>query len=172
MGVRKLNISLVFITQPYVKVPKEYHNTNKFNGLSLGSKYSGLVLVYQDSNKFSGLKSQKGYTKQKKKIVHNKASELYNEEFDVYKDFSDVERKKINAKLNLVNLLLNTYGYSDWFKKEKEVVNTTPEGDEKEKLADKTPNGDKEEVKEEKGIEILTPNKLLTRLPALKARNN
>ena len=104
--------------------------------------------------------------------MHNKDSELYNEEIDVYKDFSDVERKKINAKLNLVNLLLNTYDYSDWFKKEKEVVNTTPEGDEKEKLADKTPNGDKEEVKEEKEIEILTPNKLLTRPPVLKTRNN
>ena len=38
------------------------------------------------------------------------------------------------------------------------------------------PKGDEEEVKEEKGLEILTPNKLLTRLPILlaqiKAGNN
>ena len=69
------------------------------------------------------------------------------------------------------------HNYKDWFKNE-ELGDTTRKSDKEESvdLSDIEPLECDEEVKEGKGLKILTPNKLLTRLPILvaqiKAGNN
>ena len=78
-------------------------------------------------------------------------------------------------KYDPINLfLVDTYNHDDCFKNEKST-DTTRNSDKAE--SDMPPlEGDKEEVKEGKGLKILTPNKLLTRLAILlaqiKAENN
>ena len=74
--------------------------------------------------------------------------------------------------------MLETYNYDTWFKNKK-LSDNVRETDEEESidLFDMPPlEGDEEELKEAKGLTILTPNKLLARLPILlaqiKARNN
>ena len=77
-----------------------------------------------------------------------------------------------------INLFLDTYNYDDWFESKKS--NDTIRKSEKEEfidLSDMPPlEVGEEEVKEGKGLKILTSNKLLIRLPILlaqmKARNN
>ena len=66
--------------------------------------------------------------------------------------------------------MLHTFDYSIWFekkkKKKKEFVDITPKSDEKEKPADSSSmpplKSDQGEIKEGKGLKILTPNKLYT----------
>ena len=86
-------------------------------------------------------------------------------------------------KYDPITLFLGTYNYDDWFKNEKstdttriidkqESTNTTRKSD-KEKsvdLSDILPLEGDEEVKEGKGSEVLTPNKLLSRIPILLAQ--
>ena len=85
----------------------------------------------------------------------------------------DPKRKKIELKYDPKDLFLGGYDYNVWSENE--------EGSsDKEQSEDLSPmpslKGDVEEVKEEKGLKILNPNKLLTRLPILlaqiKAGNN
>ena len=76
-------------------------------------------------------------------------------------------------KYGPINLILETYNYNIWFENEESDDTTSRKSD----LSDMPPiEGDKEEVKEGKGLKILTPNKLLIILPILlvqtKARNN
>ena len=76
-------------------------------------------------------------------------------------------------KYDPINLILETYNYNIWFENEESDDTTSRKSD----LSDIPPiEGDKEEVKEEKGLKILTPNKLLIILPILlaqiKAGNN
>ena len=76
-------------------------------------------------------------------------------------------------KYDPINLILETYNYNIWFENEESDDTTSRKSD----LSDMPPiEGDKEEVKEGKGLKILTPNKLLIILPILlvqtKARNN
>ena len=63
------------------------------------------------------------------------------------------------------------HNYKDWFKNE-ELGDTTRKSDKEEsvELSDIEPLECDEEVKEGKGFKILTPNKLLTRLPILVAK--
>ena len=78
-------------------------------------------------------------------------------------------------KYDPINLFfVDTYNHDDCFKNEKST-DTTRNSDKAE--SDMPPlEGDKEEVKEGKGLKILTPNKLLTRLAIslaqIKAGNN
>ena len=74
----------------------------------------------------------------------------------------------MNSKYHPTNLILHIYNYIEWFKesdKESADIPSIPPLE-----------GDQEDVKERKEINILTPNKLLTRLPVLlaqtKAGNN
>ena len=70
--------------------------------------------------------------------------------------------KKMGNKCNSINLFQKS-------------IDTTRKSDKEESvdLSEIPPTeGDKEEVKEEKGLKILTPNKLLTRLPILLAQIN
>ena len=84
--------------------------------------------------------------------------------FDECNDFSDHTRSKMEPKYDPTNFALDEYDYSEQYKK------STAE------LVDLSPLEDHKEVKEAKGLKILTPNKLLARLPMLlaqiKAGNN
>ena len=62
------------------------------------------------------------------------------------------------------NIVLETYNYDVRFEKE-ESADITKGGEECAKFTTH-----EEEVKEEKGLKILTPNKLLTSLPVLLAQ--
>ena len=88
--------------------------------------------------------------------------------FNKYYNLSDVKRSKMDPKYGLSNLMLEEYDYSRWFRKKSDDV--TLKNDKKE--LDEWPplEGDEEEVKEEKGIKILTPNKLLTIPPVVLAQ--
>ena len=77
---------------------------------------------------------------------------------------------------NPINLFLETYNCDVWFESE-ESPDTTKTHKKSTHLPPMPPlEEDQEEVKEGKGLKILTPNKLLTRLPILlaqiKAGNN
>ena len=60
------------------------------------------------------------------------------------------------------NLILDRYNCTEWFREKHEESADTP--------LIPPPKGDKEKPKSIKGIKILTPNKLLIRLPVLLAR--
>ena len=86
--------------------------------------------------------------------------------------FIRCRKKKLNSKYKPKKLFIAGYNYNDWYENvesfnKKEFVY----------LSDMPPlEGDEEKVKEGKRLQILTPNKLLIRLPVLlaqiKARNN
>ena len=86
---------------------------------------------------------------------------------------SDNKKRKLDNKYDLVNLFPETQNYDVWFENE-EQADTTRKSD-KEESTDTTRKSDKEEsvdlsdmpaiegdeeVKEGKGLTILTPNKL------------
>ena len=68
------------------------------------------------------------------------------------------KKERLGKKYSADNLTLDYYYYSLWFE---EFVDLPPM---------QTLQCDEEEVKELKGLKILTPNKLLTRLPVLLAQ--
>ena len=70
------------------------------------------------------------------------------------------KEKKMERKYKPKNLFLNAYNYDDWFDI-KELTDKEESAD----LSNMSPLEGDEEVKERKEIKILTPNKLLTRLP-------
>ena len=85
--------------------------------------------------------------------------ELYIDECSI---LSDAKRCKIDSKYDPANLTLDEYYYSEWYNN-KSV--------DKKGSDDLRPlEGGEEEVKKEKGLKILTPKKLLTRLPILLAQ--
>ena len=137
---------------------------------SLKSKYSHLLLsFYDDLQKLSKKKPTKLDMMKDKEKVYNTMIELYNQRFENYYDqyeLSDVIKKKNNQKFKPRNLRLEDYDYYRWF--------TVEELDYKEQLDDMPPLGD-EELKK-KGLKVLTPNKLFSRLLILlaeiKAGNN
>ena len=127
--------------------------------------------------------------------VYDNASELCNEVpeiyFNEYKVLSDAKKRELGNKFDPTNLFLETQNCDIWFENE-ESADTTKDGAEnsadttkggEEESADTTksgeeepvdlssmpPLGNEEEVKEGKGLKILTPNKLLTRLPVILA---
>ena len=125
------------------------------------------------SNRKSGNLSKK---KEKEK-VYDAAAELYNKRFenyyDEYQELSVPKKKWSKIKSHK----LKGFIYDGWFTEESD--GPTVKGDEKElDYLQSMPSleGGEEEVKEGKGLKILTPNKLLTRLPVLsvqiKAGNN
>ena len=73
----------------------------------------------------------------------------------------------------LGDLFLDGCSYDNWYDNpnDKKSSDSTVEGDGEEELDDVLSlEGDVEKVKEGKGSKILTPNKLLTRLPVLLAQ--
>ena len=82
--------------------------------------------------------------------------------YDEYNELSDVKKDKLDQKFKPINLKLKHYNCDGWF---------TEQLDDEEELAlDLPPLEGNEEVKEGKGLKILTSNKLLTRLPILLAQ--
>ena len=140
-----------------------YSYLNITNSISISpeSKYPILLLVYTELNKINNLKLQKGHTKEKKRTLYNTSSELYSTYLGIYfgqhMAFPDASKKELGDKCNPINLFLDIYNYDDWF--ENEEFGMLPL------------KCDEEKVKEEKGLKILTPNKLVTRLSILLARN-
>ena len=79
-----------------------------------------------------------------------------------------------------INLFLGTYNYDIWFENEGLVDTTSRKIDKEESARDKEESvdlsdippleGDEEEIKEGKELKILSPNKLVMRLPILLAQ--
>ena len=95
--------------------------------------------------------------------------------FYKFKALSNVKKRKLGNKYDSINLFLKAYNYYVWF--ESEELSDTTETDEKSTdLPPMPPLEGDEVVKERKGLKILIPNKLVTRLPILlaqtKAGNN
>ena len=89
------------------------------------------------------------------------ASELYNDLLEIYLDrynkISANKQERLGKKYSFSNLALHDYDYSLWFEESDAVPSMLPiECD--------------EEVKEDKGLKILNPNRLLTRFPVLLAQ--
>ena len=85
------------------------------------------------------------------------------------------KKKKVGNIYNPINLFLETYNYVCF--ESEESPDTTKTNEKSTHLPPMPPlEEDQEEVKEGKGLKILTPNQLLTRLPVLlaqiKAGNN
>ena len=128
---------------------KYYWDSKKFNKLSFKSKHSFLAEFFKNSKN----------TKRKKE-----ASELYSEllrtYFDEYSELSDAKSKNIEFKYIPNTLFFKAYNYDRWFENEE-----LTDKDESVDLSHMLPlEGDEEEVKEGKGLKILTLTKLLTRI--------
>ena len=61
-------------------------NSEKFNNLSLKSKYLLLIEIFNDLNKFKKLKRIKQEIEKKNTIVYDAATELYNDLLGIYFD--------------------------------------------------------------------------------------
>ena len=136
------------------------------------------------------------------KKLYSKLLSIY---YDDYNDITDEEKEKMSEKYNPKNLLLKGQKFIELKKEEKSksqpeetivervklrkqkeddkdfldmsLPSTNDDSDEFIDISDMPPlESDEEEVKEGKGLKILTPNKLLTRLPIslvqVKAGNN
>ena len=103
--------------------------------------------------------------------MRDKTSKLYNEflgiYFDEYNYLPDAKRTNMGLKYDPTNLILDAYNYDKWYTEESEY--STAKNDEEE-LDDLPPLEDYKEVKEGRGLKILTTNKLLTRLSVLLAQ--
>ena len=74
-----------------------------------------------------------------------------------------MKKKLVSPRYNISDLFLDYYYYEDWF--------ASPlEGDEKVPTMPPPEGEEEEKSKEEKGLKILTPNKLLTTLSILLAQ--
>ena len=96
-------------------------------------------------------------------------SELYNKfldkYFDEYYDLEGEEKEELDFKFMPINLNINGNDCNQFYKK---ISDDHYDSDVFIDISDIPPlEGDEEEVKERKGLKILTPNKLLTRLPIL-----
>ena len=91
--------------------------------------------------------------------------------FEDDKTLSDARKRKLGNKNDPINLFLETYNYDVWCENEK-MTDTSPRKSGKDESVNlsgmSTLEGD-EKVKQSKGLKILTPSKLLTRLPILLA---
>ena len=122
-------------------------------------------------------KNPKKNRKEKIKCIYHISSELYNNfletNYHEYNGLSDGKRNKIDPKYDPKNLFLEGYDYSVWSENEEELSDQKELADKEETvdLSDVLPlEGDEEEVKGGKGLKVLTPNKLLTRLLMLLAQ--
>ena len=93
-----------------------YFKIKDFNSLSALSKHPILFLFCSELNKFSNTKPWKGRTKDKKAIVYNNASEIYNDYLEIYFNQYmtrlDAKRRKLSDNYNPEKLFLERYDYS------------------------------------------------------------
>ena len=151
----------------------KYRNNKKFNGLSFTSKLDCL---------------KKKSTKKKlerKNVMYDNDSDLCNSLLVNYEqqnsNLSDEERESKGFKHNFDDLFIDDYEYDNYFREEPGALNEElhelpPPKDDEEKYYSVPSKPLSKEDKEEKGLKILTPNKLLTRLAIslaqIKAGNN
>ena len=100
----------------------KYHDIKRFNSIPFKSKYSFLFEFYYDLETFGCLYPLKEHKKTPKKLnVYDAASKLYHEllEFylDEYYDFPNARKSRMDRKCGPINLLLDAYDYTKWFKK-------------------------------------------------------
>ena len=58
--------------------------------------------------------------------LHNEYLEIY---FDEYKAFSDVKKRNVGNKYDLINLFLETYKYNVWFENKESTDKTSRKSD-------------------------------------------
>ena len=115
--------------------------------------------------------------------MYDTALELYNQLLEIYFDeyyyLLDAKSKKMYCKYETKKLVIKGYDYCVWSESKEESTDKEESADQEEfvDLSEMPPpEGDKEEVRVGKGIKVLTPNKLYTRLAILlaqiKAGNN
>ena len=136
---------------------------------SFKAKYNRLTLFYHRLNEFKKFTPQTVKTKMKKKIVYNNALNLYNKLSIYFNDYINIKSKSQPEEPIAERVKLRTQKADD-----KDLTDTPSlEGNYSDEFIDipdmSRLEGD-EEVKEEKGLKILSPNKLLTRLPILLAQ--
>ena len=154
---------------------KYYRDSKKIDNLSFRSKYSFLHEVLHDLKRFSDLKLRNGNTKNKKIKVFDTSSELYNKflnkHLEEYYDLEGGEKEDLGFKFMPINLRIKGYDYNEFHKEISDDDFDACDSDEFIDISDMPPlEGDDEEVKEGKGLNILTPNKLLIKLPILLAQ--
>ena len=81
-----------------------------------------------------------------------------------------IKKKKLSNKYDPITLFIETYNYDVWFENEESSDTRKYDKEESVNLSDMPPLEDDGEVKEGKGLKILTANKLLTRRPVLLAK--
>ena len=140
-----------------------YSDDKKFDNFSFESKYSYLLNCHNNLQRLIVIKwTNLGKVKGKEKVDIT-LSGLYNKRlkgfYDGYNELSDAKRYNLHQKFKPRNLKLKDYDYDEWF--------TEEELDDEEKLDDLPPLEGDEQVKEGKGLKVLTPNNLLTRLSIL-----
>ena len=74
----------------------------------------------------------------------------------------DAKKTQNGPRICPTNLALEDYSYDQWFTEESDCSTRKCN---KEELDELTPFEGDQEAKKQKGLKILTPNKLLTRLP-------
>ena len=177
----------------------KFKNVEKYVDDALVSRYNNyLTPLKQLLEEFKKFMFEKA--KAKKKIVYYNAKKLYSKllsiYYDDYSDITDEQKEKIGEKYNPKNLLLKGQRFIESKKEEKskshleetitervklrrqkacdkDSSDPTPEGYYSDEFIDMPQlEGDEKEVKEGKGLKVLTPNRLLTRLPILLAQIN
>ena len=162
----------------------EYRDVGKYYNLSFTTKYNSLLPFYHWLNEFRDFIPRIEKTRIQKKIVYNNAEKLYNTLLTIYFNQCNntADKEYIDKKYDPENLLLKGKGFIESKKKEKSK--SQPEESiaeraksRRQKADDMSPlDSHKEEVKEGTELQILTPNKFLTRLPMslaqIKAGNN
>ena len=117
--------------------------------------------------------------------MHHNAIKIYSKLLTIhyhdYNDIKDEEKEKMGEKYNSKNLLLKGQRFIEEeniaqrikLRRQKtydiELFDTSPSTDDSDEYTNIQDilalEGDEEEIKEIEGLKILTPNKLLTRLP-------
>ena len=91
----------------------QYCNIRNFNSLPLVSNYPCLFSFYSELNKCYIINPQKEWTKDKKALVYDNVSELYNENLEIYfkqdMTFSDAKKRKLGHKYYAEKLFLEGY---------------------------------------------------------------
>ena len=130
-----------------------------------------MVLFYYWLNEFKKCNPQTVRTKTKKKVVYNNALSLYNKLLSIYFNIKNGKKEEVDKKYNPSSLFIKGYKFIDSQKEDEEKrIWKYDDSDEFIGIPDMPPLEGDEEVKEAKWLNILTPNKLLTRLPILLAQ--
>ena len=131
-----------------------------------------LLEFSEDLNNTKKVKTQKQKT-EKKINKCDTASQLYiflEVYYDEYNELSDDKRNKMDPQYKPEELFLEEYNYEGWYENEESSDTTKTDETSTDLPQMPTLEGDEEEVKEGKGLQILTTFPIL--LAQIKAGNN